>query len=138
MPADYRGVIFRSSGDVIVHLDNPRGVTDALQQERISAIQDLNQMRLDHHGDREIVSRMASYELAFRMQSVAPELIDLSGESSRTLEMYGIEDEMASVFGRNCLMAYRMVERGVRFVQLYHYTWDDHGDLNAKLKKIAK
>ncbi len=135
LPATYRGVTFRSTGDAILHLSNPPGVSDPLQEERIATIRDLNQLRLDDFGDREIASRMASYELAFRMQAEAPELLDLSEESANTLEMYGVQNKMTGVFGRNCLMARRMVERGVRFVQLYHYTWDDHVDLNTKLKQ---
>jgi hypothetical protein len=86
-------------------------------------------------GDLEIASRIASYELAFRMQSAAPELLDFSGESQSTLEMYGVNKEPTKPYAINCLLARRMVERGVRFVQLFHASWDDHAELNKNLKK---
>jgi hypothetical protein len=134
LPASYRGVTFRSQGEPILHLSNPEGVSRATQRARLAAIQDLNRMRLAQTGDREIAARIASYELAFRMQSAAPELLDFSQEPQHTLDAYGINNETTRWFGSNCLLARRMVERGVRFVQLYHYTWDDHADLNRKLK----
>ena len=135
LPAAYRGVTFRSKGDAILHLSNPPGVSSTAQRSRVKAIRDLNQLRFDDRGDREIAARIASYELAYRMQSAAPELIDFSGETATTMDMYGINHETTNWFGSNCLLARRMVERGVRFVQLYHYTWDDHSNLNEKLKK---
>ncbi len=139
LPPAYRGVTFRSQGDPILHLASPDGFTAARQRERLSAINDLNRLRFAEHPDPEITARIAAYELAFRMQSAAPELVDFSRESRATLEAYGIgagdgKDATADAFARNCLLARRMVERGVRFVQLYHFTWDDHSNLNANLK----
>lgn len=134
LPAAHRGVTFRSSGDAILHLGNPSGISRSQQTDRLAAIRQMNQLRFQQKQDPEILSRIASYEMAFRMQSAAPELLDFAGESKATLEEYGIEDEKSQWFGTNCLLARRMVERGVRFVQLYHYTWDDHSNLNKRLK----
>ena len=134
MPSEYRGVNFRSKGDPILHLQSPEGVSLRTQQSRLDVIRQLNELRFKDTGDTEIASRISSYELAYRMQSAAPELVNLSGETAQTREMYGIENEKTQWFGSNCLLARRMVERGVRFVQLYHSTWDDHGNLNEKLK----
>ncbi|QDT44008.1 hypothetical protein Pan241w_41120 [Gimesia alba] len=134
LPSTYRGVTFRSRGEAILYLSNPEGMTPPLQRERLDAIRDLNTLRFDQTGDPEIASRIASYELAYRMQTSAPELLDFSDESQATLKMYGIENETTNWFGSNALLARRMIERGVRFVQLYHSTWDDHSNLNKNLK----
>jgi hypothetical protein len=134
LPSEYRGVTFRSGGDPVLYLSNPPGISPASQRGRLDAVRDLNALHLADTGDVEIASRMAAYELAFRMQMEAPGLIDFSTESPDTLAMYGIDNETTKPFGANCLLARRMVERGVRFVQLYHSTWDDHSDLNANLK----
>jgi len=134
LPAAHRGVTFRSSGDAILHLGNPSGISRSQQTDRLAAIRQMNQLRFQQKQDPEILSRIASYEMAFRMQSSAPQLLDFADESQATLEEYGIEDEKSQWFGTNCLLARRMVERGVRFVQLYHYTWDDHSNLNKRLK----
>lgn len=135
MPSHFRGVTFRSQGDAVLHLSNPPGVTPAMQRARLDLAAALNQERAALTGDPEIASRVAAYELAFRMQMAAPELLDLSGESPRTLEMYGIGKEPTHTFGSNCLLARRMVERGVRFIQLYHSSWDDHNNLNQNLNR---
>lgn len=134
LPSTYRGVTFRSKGDPILHLSSPAGVSPASQRARLNALRDLNQLRQETTGDAEIASRIASYELAYRMQARAPELVDFSGESKSTFDMYGLNDEKTRWFGGNCLLARRMLERGVRFVQLYHSTWDDHYNLNHYLK----
>ncbi|HUY35507.1 MAG TPA: DUF1501 domain-containing protein [Pirellulales bacterium] len=134
LPSSYRGVTFRNQGDPILHLSSPTGVSHATQRARLSAIRDMNQLRRRQTGEEEIASRIAAYELAYRMQATAPELVDFSRESAATLEMYGLTNETTRWFGSNCLLARRMVERGVRFVQLYHSTWDDHNDLNKNLK----
>jgi hypothetical protein len=134
LPSDYRGVLFRSTGDAVLHLSNPRGMSMETQRARLDAVRDLNQHRLDEAGDLEIASRIASYELAFRMQTAGPELLDLAQESPATRALYGLDQEKTRAFGTNCLLARRLVERGVRFVQLYHSTWDDHADLNEHLK----
>ncbi|MBM4075050.1 MAG: DUF1501 domain-containing protein, partial [Planctomycetes bacterium] len=134
LPSTYRGVTFRSQGDPILHLSNPEGITTSMQRKRIDAIRSLNQSRFDETGDPEITSRMEAYELAFRMQMAGPDLIDFSQETAATQDLYGLNDEKTRWFGSNCLLARRMVERGVRFVQLYHSTWDHHGNLNQRLK----
>lgn len=134
LPSEYRGVTFRGQGDPVLFLSNPPGVSERTQRARLDAIADLNRMHLAETGDAEIASRMDAYELAFRMQMTAPHLLDFSDESQSTLASYGVEKESTRPFGTNCLLARRMVERGVRFVQLYHSTWDDHAELNKNLK----
>lgn len=135
LPSSFQGVPFRNSGDPVLHLSNPPGVSQETQRARLDAIRDLNEQQYLDAGDLEIASRIASYELAFRMQSAAPELMDFSQESSRTLEAYGVNKEPTKPFATNCLLARRMVERGVRFVVLLHGSWDDHADLSKNLKK---
>lgn len=134
LPSTYRGVTFRNAGDPILHLSSPRGITQVTQRARLDALRDLNQMHQQATGDSEIGSRIESYELAFRMQTAAPELLDFTKETAATREMYGLDAETTRPFGSNCLLARRMVEKGVRFVQLFHSTWDDHSNLNANLK----
>ena len=129
LPSTYRGVTFRSSGDAVLHLSNPGGVSRRTQRARLDVLRDLNRKRRLKTGDGEIASRIASYELAFRMQAAVPELQDFSNEPPYIRRMYGVDDEKTRAFGANCLLARRMVERGVRFVQIYHSTWDDHKDL---------
>lgn len=133
MPSTYRGVSFRNSGDPILHLSRPPGISAATQRARLDVLRDLNQMHQQSTGDTEIGSRIASYEMAFRMQSAAPELLDFSEENAATREMYGLDAKKTRAFGTNCLLARRMVERGVRFVHLVHSTWDHHSDLNGRL-----
>ncbi len=133
LPTVYQGVQFRSSGDPVLYLSNPPGVDGELQRESLDSVRRLNQMRLDLVGDPEIATRINSFEMAFKMQSSAPELMDLSKEPKHVREMYGAEPGKPS-FANNCLLARRLVERGVRFVQLYHEAWDQHGNL---VKDIA-
>jgi hypothetical protein len=135
LPSNYRGVTFRSQGDPILHLSNPDGLSSEMQRQRLKAITRLNSARFETTGDPEITARIEAYELAYRMQSAAPELVDFSKETETTRTLYGLDQDMTRPFGSNCLLARRMVERGVRFVQLYHSTWDDHSDLNNHLKK---
>jgi hypothetical protein len=135
LPSSYQGTLFRSSGDPILYLSNPKGVSDNQQRAVLDALRDLNTHRLTNTGDVEIASRINSYELAFRMQSSAPELLDFSKESPETLDLYGVNDEVTRPFATNCLLARRMVERGVRFVMLMHASWDQHTYLNRDLKK---
>jgi Protein of unknown function (DUF1501) len=134
LPTVHQGVMFRTSGDPVLYLSNPRGVDAALQRSSLDAVRELNQQRLSEVGDPEIATRISSFEMAFRMQSSTPELMDLSREPKPTLEMYGAEPGKPS-FANNCLLARRLVERGVRFVQLFHEAWDQHGNLVADLKK---
>ena len=137
LPSVYQGVQLRNSGDPVLYLSNPRGVDTATQRESLDAIQAMNRERLATTGDPEIATRINSFEMAYRMQSSAPELMDLSKESKATLDSYGIEPGKPS-FAYNCLLARRLVERGVRFVQLYHEAWDQHGSLVSGLKKNCK
>jgi uncharacterized protein (DUF1501 family) len=140
LPTTYQGVPLRSGGEPILNLTSPKGVASARQRHALDAVGDLNRMRLAATGDPEIQTRINAYEMAYRMQSSAPELIDLSGETKETLDLYGAQPGAAS-FANNCLLARRLVERGVRFVQLYHTDWDHHGEgvnnLGKGLDKIC-
>jgi hypothetical protein len=133
LPTTYQGVPFRSGGDPILNLSTPKGVGPDRQKDVLDAVRDLNAERLADTGDPEIATRIASYEMAYRMQTSAPELIDLGGETKQTLDMYGAQPGKVS-FANNCLLARRLVERGVRFVQLYHTDWDHHGGQGANLR----
>jgi uncharacterized protein (DUF1501 family) len=135
LPSTYQGVMFRGGAEPIVYLQSPDGVTREQQRASLDVLRDLNQERLQTTGDTEIASRIASYELAFRMQAAGPDLLDFSKESPSTLDMYGVNAEKTRAFGTNCLLARRMVERGVRFVMLMHASWDQHTYLNRDLKK---
>ena len=137
LPTFYQGVPFRSSGDPILNLRSPPGATRAGEREFYDAVAELNQAKFDETRDPEIVTRTSAYEMAFKMQMSAPDLMDLKDESAETLAEYGVEAGKPS-FATNCLLARRMIERGVRFVQLYHTDWDHHGDqannLNASIE----
>ncbi len=128
IPTVYQGVQFRSSGDPVLYLSNPPGVDGELQRDTLDSARRLNQMRLEATGDPEIETRINSFEMAYRMQSSAPELMDLSKEPQHILDMYGAVPGKPS-FANNCLLTRRLLERGVRFVQLYHEAWDQHGSL---------
>jgi hypothetical protein len=134
LPSTYQGVPFRNSGDPVLYLSSPPGIDQQIQQSTVDCLRDLNDMNQTRTADPEIASRVASYELAFRMQMAAPELLDLSKESPATLDMYGIKEPLSKQFGTNCLLARRMVERGIRFVQIMHGSWDDHTQLLKNLK----
>ena len=137
MPSLYQGTPFRSQGDPILYLSNPAGIDNSAQRQTIDFVSDMNRLRQEQVGDSEIDSRIAAYELAFRMQMEAPGLMDFSDESAETLEMYGIEseNEHRKQYASNCLLARRMVERGVRFVLMMDASWDDHTYLNERLPK---
>ena len=135
LPSSYQGVPFRSTGDAVLHLSNPPEYSRASQRARLDALRDLNAIHRADSGDAEVDARIASYELAFRMQMAAPELLDFSEESDSTLDAYGVNDKATAQFGRNCLLARRMVERGVRFVQLVHASWDHHAELKKGIEK---
>lgn len=137
LPTTYAGIPFRSTGDPVLYLSNPKGIDGQAQRDTIDAIANLNRLNLDQVGDPEISSRIQSYELASKLQTSAPELMDLSSESKETLELYGIKDPKEASFARNCLLARRLLERGVRFVQLFHEVWDQHGDLTNGVKNNA-
>jgi hypothetical protein len=133
LPTVYQGVPFRKSGDPILSLSNPNGITREMQRKSLDTLKALNQHHLDLVGDPEIATRINSFEMAYRMQASAPELTDISKESKETLEMYGADPAKPS-FARNCLLARRLVERGVRFVQLFHEAWDHHTDVTGGIK----
>ncbi|MCA9105810.1 MAG: DUF1501 domain-containing protein [Planctomycetales bacterium] len=137
LPTMYGGIPFRNSGDPVLYLSNPAGFDDAAQRASLDALHRLNDQLLDSVGDPEIASRIQSYEMAYRLQSSAPELMDLSSETPETLEMYGVKNPAESTYSRNCLLARRLIERGVRFVQLFHEAWDQHGNLTAAVKQNA-
>ena len=137
LPTMYGGIPFRSAGDPVLYLSNPKGIDAETQRTSLDSLQRLNRMAEETIGDPETAARIQSYEMAFRLQTSAPELMDLSGESKETLEMYGVKDPKESSYARNCLLARRLAERGVRFVQLFHEVWDQHGNLTAGVKQNA-
>jgi len=146
LPSNYAGVLFRNQGDPVLNLSNPPGITEQMQHYGLDAIADLNRLRHKQVHDPEIASRISAYELAFRMQTAAPELIDLSGETQATLEAYGVNRSDPNIkadraggpgqyrmFATNCLLARRLIERGVRFVNIFHASWDHHSNLDNEL-----
>ena len=133
LPTTFQGVPLRSQGEPILNLTPPSRYGDARQRRVLGAVGDLNLQHLVETGDPEIATRIAAYEMAYRMQTSAPEAMTLHGESDATLRLYGVEKEKPS-FARNCLLARRLVERGVRFVQLYHTNWDSHGGPGENLE----
>lgn len=140
LPSVYQGVPFLKGPSPILDLQSPKGIDKARQGEFVDAVSDLNTLRHDAVGDPEIQTRIAAYEMAYRMQTAAPELMNLSGESKETLALYGVQPGKPS-FAGNCLLARRLVERGVRFVQLYHTDWDHHGgpqNLKKSLTDVCK
>ncbi|MBV9125977.1 MAG: DUF1501 domain-containing protein, partial [Planctomycetes bacterium] len=137
LPTVYQGVQFRGSGDPVLYLANPKGVDGRVQRDSLDSLKRLNQMRLDVVGDPEISTRMNSFEMAYRMQTSAPELMDIGKEPKQVLAMYGAEPGKPS-FANNCLLARRLVERGVRFVQLFHEAWDQHSNLKKDLAKNCR
>ena len=142
LPSVYQGVEFRSKGDPVLYVSDPEGIRPATRREELDALKDLNKMRENVVGDPEIETRIAAYEMAYKMQTSVPDLMDISKEPKEVHELYGTEPGQAS-FANNCLLARRLVERGVRFVQLYHRGWDHHGeaefdDLTHGLPKLCK
>lgn len=138
LPSHYQGTLLRNSGDPILYLSNPPGVSPETQRETLDLIGDLNREHLSETGDQEIASRIANYELAWRMQSAAPELADLSSEPVHIRELYGLDDPVTRQFATNCILARRLVERGVRFVLMMDASWDQHTYLNRDLEKNCK
>ncbi len=134
IPSIYTGVRFRNQGDPILNLSRPPGVDEALQRESLDLVGRLNRERLQSQGDPEIATRIAAYEMAFRLQTSAPELMDLRSETKETLELYGADPDKPS-FARACLLARRMIERGVRFINIYNEGWDAHSDVAGNLKR---
>jgi hypothetical protein len=133
LPTVYTGTRFRNQGDPILDLSSPPGVDDKLQRDSLDLLKTLNQRRLEMEGDPEIATRIASYEMAFKLQTSAPELMNLKSEPRTVLDMYGCDPDKPS-FARACLLARRMIERGVRFVNIYHEGWDAHSDVAGNLR----
>lgn len=146
LPSTYEGVVFRSEGEPVLNLNNPTGINRQIQQDGLETLNKLNRRRFENVQDPEIASRIASYELAFRMQAAAPELINLDDETQQTLDAYGVTRKepvkfnfrgggpnVYKQFATNCLLARRMVERGVRFVTLVHASWDHHSNIDQEL-----
>jgi hypothetical protein len=133
LPSRYQGVKFRSKGDPVLYLSDPPGIDGATRRAMLDDLKQLNQLNLKEYGDPEIATRISQYELAFRMQSSVPELIDISEEDAQTLEAYGPEVNKPGSYAYNCLLARRMAERGVRFVQLFHRGWDQHVKLPEQI-----
>ncbi len=134
LPSRHQGVSFQPTGDPVLFLSNPAGVTENSRAQMLDLVTRLNRDHLDEIGDPEIQTTIAQQEMAFRMQTSVPELMDLSQESAETLAMYGPEVEKSGSFARNCLLARRMIERDVRCVQLFHRGWDHHVGLPVKLR----
>ncbi len=137
LPTVYQGVPFRTSGDPVLYLSNPHGVDLDLQRESLDAVSRLNRMHLNRSGDPEIATRINAFEMAFRMQASAPDVMQIGNEPRHILEMYGAEPGKPS-FANTCLLARRLLERGVRFVQIFHESWDQHGNLVNDLKKNCR
>ncbi len=137
LPTVYQGVQLRSVGDPVLYLSNPPGIDDIVGRDSLDAITALNRKRLEVTGDPEIATRINSFEMAYRMQASGPELTDLSSEPKHILDMYGVKPDESS-FAKNCLLARRLVERGTRFVQLFHEAWDQHGNLTKDIQKNCK
>jgi hypothetical protein len=141
LPTSFQGVPLRGSGDPILNLNSPAGMTRERERRFYDVVGALNRARLDVTGDPEILTRLNAYETAYQMQTSAPALMDLSAESKDTLELYGCDPEKPS-YARNCLLARRLIEKGVRFVQLYHTNWDSHGgpgeNLNSDFEKVCR
>lgn len=137
LPTKHQGVKFRRSSDPVLFLSNPPGIDKGTRREMLDELGALNRLALDEKGDPEIGTRIAQYELAFRMQTSVPELADLSQESAETFKLYGEQAKQPGTYAANCLLARRLAERGVRFIQLYHRGWDHHLNLPSKIKQLA-
>jgi len=137
LPTTYGGIPFRSTGDPVLYLSNPPGIDSETQQQSLDTLRTLNDLALKSVRDPEIASRVQSYEMAYRLQTSAPELMDLGQESQASLDRYGIKNPKEANFARNCLLARRLIERGVRFVQLFHEAWDQHGNLAGGVRQNA-
>jgi hypothetical protein len=135
LPSRYQGVKLRSEGDPVLYLSDPPGIDRDLRRRMLEGLARLNQLQQEQTGDPEIATRIAQYEMAFRMQTSVPELTNLSGETKATFDLYGPDSRKPGTFAANCLLARRLLERGVRFVQLYHRGWDLHGGLVTNLPK---
>jgi Protein of unknown function (DUF1501) len=138
LPSKYQGVRFRAGSNPVLYLQDPPGVSKTTRRQMLDAVAKLNKMKHDAYGDPEIETRIAQYEMAYRMQTSVPELMDLSKEPDQIFEMYGPESRKPGSYAANCLLARRLAERDVRFIQLYHRGWDQHGDLPRDLALQCK
>ena len=138
LPSRFQGILFQSRGEAVHYVGNPEGVCQSTQRQVVEEINRLNGILAEDRIDPEIQTRISQYELAFRMQTSVPELTDLSKESKATLESYGLKEPGDGSFASNCLLARRLAERGVRFIQLYHRAWDHHSDIEKDMPEAAK
>jgi hypothetical protein len=138
LPSCHQGVKFRSGSEAVLYLNDPAGLRRPMRRAMLDRLQKLNQLEFQRELDPEITSRIEQYEMAFKMQSSVPQLTDLADETESTFELYGPDSKKPGTFAANCLLARRMVERGVRFVQLYHRGWDNHGNLPSNIPKQCK
>ena len=138
LPSRYQGVKFRSVGDPVLYLSDPEGFDKGMRREYLDSLKQLNQLKLQEFGDPEIATRISQYEMAFRMQSSVPELADLSKEPEHVFNLYGEDARKPGTFAANCLLARRLTERGVRFIQLFHRGWDQHGKLPRDLARQCR
>ncbi|MDP7277044.1 MAG: DUF1501 domain-containing protein [Planctomycetaceae bacterium] len=138
LPTRHQGVRFRGVGDPVLFLSNPAGIDRRLRRQLLDDVAELNRLKLDRFGDPEIATRMAQYELAFRMQTSVPELADFSDEPRHVLDLYGPEVSRRGSYAANCLLARRLSERGVRFVQLFHRGWDQHNNLPRDIRSLCR
>lgn len=138
LPSRYQGVKFRSSDDPVLYLSNPQGIDASTRRSMLDAVSEINRLRSQQFGDPEIETRIAQYEMAYRMQSSVPELMDLSSEPEHVFERYGPDSRKPGTYAANCLLARRLAERDVRFVQLFHRGWDQHTDLPRDIRLQAR
>lgn len=138
LPSKYQGILFQSKGEAVHYIGNPQGVCQSTQRQVVDEIRRLNGTLAEETVDPEIATRIAQYELAFKMQTSVPDLLDFKNESPKTLENYGIKEVGDGSFASNCLMARRLAERGVRMIQLYHRAWDHHGGIEDGMRSAAK
>jgi hypothetical protein len=138
LPSKFQGILFQSRGDAVHYVGNPEGVCQSTQRQVVDEINQLNGILAEDRIDPEIQTRISQYELAFKMQTSVPELTEFKKESPETLEMYGLKEPGDGSFASNCLLARRLAERGVRFIQLYHRAWDHHGDIENGMTSAAK
>lgn len=138
LPSEHQGVMFRSGKDPVLYLNNPAGMSDSDRRRMLDHLAELHDLKFQETGNETVKSRIAQYEMAYRMQSSVPETMDTSNEPDYIFDMYGEESRIPGTFSANCLLARKLVEKGVRFVQLYHQGWDQHGNLPSEIKIMAK
>jgi len=138
LPARHQGVRFRSGKDPVLYLNNPKGIDSASRKRMLDALEQLHHLQLDQHADPQLETRISQYELAFKMQSSIPEVVDVADESKETLDLYGPDVNKPGSYAANCLLARRLAERGVRYIQLYHPGWDQHGGLPGGLRNQCR